>query len=82
MRLRHRGTHQGELGSSESLVDQAALLEHLDDPAQGLKLRSITDPKSSLDEEVNQGFAGARVAVDLISSAGTAAIASSLRPAR
>ena len=72
LRLRHRGTHQGELGSSESLVDQAALLERLDDPAQGLKLRSITDPESSLDEAVNQGFAGARAAVDLISSAGTA----------
>lgn len=72
LRLRHRGTHQGELGTSESLVDQAALLERLDDPAQGLKLRSITDSESSLDGEVKQGFAGAREAVDLISSAGTA----------
>ena len=50
----------------------SGVVERLDDPALGLKLRSITDPESSLDEEVNQGFAGARAAVDLISSAGTA----------
>ena len=72
LRLRHRGTHQGELGSSESLVDQAELLEHLNDPAQGLKLRSITDPERSLAKDVKQGFAGAREAINLISSAGTA----------
>ena len=70
--LRHSGTNQGELGSSERLVDQAELLARFDDPAQGLKLRAITNPEIPLSDEVKQGFAAAREAVDLISSAGTA----------
>jgi len=72
LRLRHRGTTQGELGSSESLVDQSDLLERLDDPDQGLNLRGIVRPDTPLSDDVNQGFEAARAAIDLISSAGTA----------
>ena len=70
--LSYSGTSQGDLGASSELIDQQAMRDRLDDPSQGLNLQEINDPTMDLSDEVNEGFAAALEAINLISASGTA----------